>query len=166
MKFPVSYAGKRGLCIVCQERLQVSDDLKKLTWLKIEEFPADDSDAVGAAQVLDSSVSESEFNLVLGERLFGWQLSRQQTLWLTLGLVVLLVVLGIYFSIESQKVPPKTQKGAMEIGHVSEPAIGKRQHLPDFHAVLTQTKNRLRHFSLGQPGFNEMFNHKLEETCS
>ncbi len=120
MKFPVAYAGKRGLCIVCQERLQVSDDLKKLTWLKIEEFPADDSDAVGAAQVLDSSVSESEFNLVLGERLFGWRLSRQQTLWLTLGLVALLVVLGIYFSIESQKVPPKTQKGAMEIGCLGE----------------------------------------------
>ncbi len=73
------HRGRRGRCIQCGIRLQISQDLKSL-------FQLPDSSASG------SSSSSASDDLVLGEEVFGVRFSRRQILWLGIGLLVVVVV--------------------------------------------------------------------------
>ena len=98
-----AFAGKKATCQTCGCRLMISTDFSELR--KLDLVPAQDEVAASSISGRDSNVSGApslaspgEFDLVLGQEVFGWKLSRRLALGLAGGLIVLLLLLTAYFT--------------------------------------------------------------------
>lgn len=92
-----AFKGKRGKCVKCGALLSIKKNLKELQLLERI------SSASGSSQ------SNDDFNLIVGQEVFGWRLSVQQAI---VALVVLIIVstLGFVYATRSAIVDVDQQK--------------------------------------------------------
>lgn len=100
-----AFAGKKATCQTCNCRLMISPDFSEMRKLELVAAPqqatasSKDSNASGVA----SASSPGEFDLVLGQAVFGWKLSRKIALSLSGGLLLLLLLLTAYFTNQASR---------------------------------------------------------------
>ena len=80
------HAGKTGRCVKCQTRLKIARNLATISTIPPKDF-RDFSDTDSS-----SSAANSADDLILGEKVFGFKLSRQSLF--VLGIVLLVIVIG------------------------------------------------------------------------
>ncbi len=90
-----SYAGKRATCKSCGARLQISADFSELQQLESVD-PL--QEMVKAAASETSRQNQEKSDLVLGQELFGWKLSRTWTVRLAIVLGLFLAMMLVLFT--------------------------------------------------------------------
>lgn len=102
------HAGRRGKCIHCQARLEIGTDLRTLTLLTTSSgrqvspgaARSGDTSRGGSSATSRHSVGD---DLVIGEKLFGLDLSRRAALFIFFALIVVVVATSIFIGIYSQR---------------------------------------------------------------
>jgi hypothetical protein len=95
------HAGRTGKCIHCEVRLTVGRDLASLRRVR-----STNSDWYSGSGQLPpkkrkksaSGSSSSSSELILGERVFGWQIGKRTAWWLASALLVLLLSLTVFLT--------------------------------------------------------------------
>lgn len=85
------HAGRTGRCIHCNVRLAVSKDLSSLKILRTDGLPP-------RARKKNKS-GDSSGEMILGEKVFGWEVSRQVAVWIAAALVAVLVGATVYLTL-------------------------------------------------------------------
>lgn len=80
-----AHAGKRGKCVQCGGRIAINRDLTELQLLEQA------SSATSQIHNPNRSELSDDFEMVLGQELFGYRLTRRQTIWLAAGMFALTV---------------------------------------------------------------------------
>ena len=97
-----AFAGKKATCQTCQCRLLVSPDFSEMR--KLELVPvrntADSPTTNGNSKSgsVSSTAPAGEFDLVLGQKVFGWKLNRKWALGLAALLVLFLLLMTMFFT--------------------------------------------------------------------
>ncbi len=91
-----AFAGKKASCQTCGCRLLITPDFSELRRL---ELATAEGDATAlATRVSYSAGSKEEFDLVLGQKVFGWKLNRKWAVGLAGLLVFLLLLMKMFFT--------------------------------------------------------------------
>lgn len=91
-----AFAGKKASCQTCGCRLLIAPDFSELRRL---ELATTDSDEVASTKrVSDAAGSKEEFDLLLGQEVFGWKLNRKWALGLAGLLVFLLLLMTLFYT--------------------------------------------------------------------
>lgn len=102
-----AFAGKRATCQTCACRLLISPDFSELRMLKLvtvrEESPASNPRDGSKSDDATSATSGGEFDLVVGQEVFGWKLNRKWALSLAALLVLFLVLMAMFFTNQSSR---------------------------------------------------------------
>lgn len=113
-----AFAGKKATCQKCQCRLLISPDfseLLKLELVTVRGTKGSSESGKGSNSSRDSSsTSRGEFELVLGNELFGWKLSRKWALGLAAGVIALLLLLTAYFTHQASRVEKERLQEKLE----------------------------------------------------
>ncbi|MFM9964920.1 MAG: serine/threonine protein kinase [Planctomycetaceae bacterium] len=102
-----AFAGKRATCQTCACRLLIAPDFSELRMLEPVAAVAD-ADPLkprgGAkSEEVASAASGGEFDLVLGQEVFGWKLNRKWALSLAALLVLFLVLMAMFLTNQSSQ---------------------------------------------------------------
>jgi hypothetical protein len=96
------HAGRSGRCIQCNTRLRIAANLMTLTVLP--------EPGVGPSGSSNSSASNSTDDLIIGEKVFGVQLSRKALMGLGIALIVIVVTSAVIFAIQLLRPDLEKQK--------------------------------------------------------
>lgn len=119
-----TFAGKKATCQTCGCRLMISADFSEMR--KLELVAAPDQATSSSRPAKDASgsrasnaASPGEFDLVLGQELFGWKLDRKVALALAGTLIALLLLITVFFTrqasqAEQEKLREQFRPRAME----------------------------------------------------
>lgn len=104
-----AFAGKKATCQTCGCRLMISSDFSEMRKLELVSAPEQATASSGSAKDsnasgVPSASSPGEFDLVLGQEVFGWKLSRKLALGLAGCLIGLLLLLTAYFTNQASQV--------------------------------------------------------------
>ncbi|CAK9111356.1 Serine/threonine-protein kinase PksC [Durusdinium trenchii] len=107
-----AHAGKRGKCVQCGGRIAISRDLTELQLLEQANS--------ATSQIHNPSRSElsDDFDMVLGQELFGYRLTKRQSIWLAVGMFVLTVggiALATGWSLSNEFIRDKRDVGFAKI---------------------------------------------------
>lgn len=98
-----AFAGKKATCQTCGCRLMISPDFSEMR--KLELVPTQDEASASSITARDpngssdpSSTSAGEFDLVLGQEVFGWKLSRRWAMAAAGVLVLFLLLMTVFFT--------------------------------------------------------------------
>lgn len=90
-----AFAGKKATCQTCKCRLLISTDFSELR--KLELAPIGE-EVAPAPRGIGSAASKDEFDLVLGQKVFGWKVNRKWALGLAGLLVLFLLLMTMFFT--------------------------------------------------------------------
>jgi serine/threonine protein kinase len=83
------HSGRRGRCIHCHAALKISKDLNKL-WLL-------SSNSEGSGK--NSGRSNKSQELIIGEEVFGWKLSKKSAAFMAAGLLIMTLIATVYLTV-------------------------------------------------------------------
>jgi eukaryotic-like serine/threonine-protein kinase len=93
-----AFAGKRAACKACGIRLLISPDFSEVQQLELVEIRDDAGSSPANRVAVASAGPGNESDVILGQELFGWKLSRRLALGLATVLVLLLMLIAVYFT--------------------------------------------------------------------
>ncbi len=95
-----AFAGKKASCQTCSARLLISTDFSEVRQLEVRTVRDNEVFATGSSPAgnADSNTALGEFNLILGQEMFGWKLNRIWALGLMTLLVLFLLFMTTYFN--------------------------------------------------------------------
>ncbi len=119
-----AFAGKKASCQTCGCRLLISADFSELRKLELAAISDETSLSTrgngSMASGVSSATAPGEFDLVLGQEVFGWKLNRKWAFGLAGMLVLFLLLMTMFFTNQASKAErdrlreqyrPKTMEG-------------------------------------------------------
>ncbi|MBC7967710.1 MAG: hypothetical protein H7Z17_17490, partial [Fuerstia sp.] len=91
-----AFAGKKATCQKCGCRLLISADFSEIRQLELEAVRNAAEATVSNSP--STATSPAEFDLVLGQNVFGWKLSRKWALGLAGLLMLVLLLMTMFFT--------------------------------------------------------------------
>lgn len=97
-----AFAGKKATCQTCHSRLMISPDFSELLKLELEETREEvglpSSGKIESSSRDSSGSTRGEFDLVLGQEVFGWKLNRKWAFGLAGVLLAFLLLMTMFFT--------------------------------------------------------------------